>query len=67
MELKHFIDRVLPDFGDYQDAMLLGEPHPYHSLISPYLNASLQLTLEICQKAEGAYRSNKAPLNNYRS
>jgi len=63
MELDHFIDKVLPYFGDYQDAMILGEPYLYHSLISSYLNAGLLLPLEICQKAESAYHEKKAPLN----
>lgn len=63
MELEHFIDKILPYFGDYQDAMILGEPYLYHSLISSYLNAGLLLPLEICQKAEKAYFENKAPLN----
>ena len=63
LELEHFIDKVLPYFGDYQDAMMLGEPYLYHSLISSYLNAGLLLPLEICQKAENAYHTNKAPLN----
>jgi deoxyribodipyrimidine photolyase-related protein len=40
-----------------------GEPYLYHSLISSYLNAGLLLPLEICQKAEAAYRAGKAPLN----
>jgi deoxyribodipyrimidine photolyase-related protein len=63
MELNHFIQHLLPNFGDYQDAMVAGEPHLYHSLISSYLNAGLLLPLEICQKAEAAYRAGKAPLN----
>lgn len=63
IELDHFIEQVLPFFGDYQDAMMLGEPYLYHSLISSYLNAGLLLPLEICQKAENAYHANKAPLN----
>jgi deoxyribodipyrimidine photolyase-related protein len=63
MELQHFIDEVLPSFGDYQDAMVAGEPYLYHSLISAYLNAGLLLPLEICQRAEQAYRAGKAPLN----
>ena len=62
-QLDHFIDEILPYFGDYQDAMLLGEPYLYHSLISSYLNAGLLLPLEICQLAEKAYRTNHAPLN----
>jgi len=63
MELDHFVTHLLPNFGDYQDAMVAGEPFLYHSLISSYLNAGLLLPLEICQKAEAAYRAGKAPLN----
>jgi deoxyribodipyrimidine photolyase-related protein len=63
VELNHFIDQLLPNFGDYQDAMVAGEPYLYHSLISSYLNAGLLLPLEICQKAESAYGAGKAPLN----
>ena len=62
-ELNHFITKLLPHFGDYQDVMVRGEPYLYHSLISSYLNAGLLLPLEICQKAEQAYRAGKAPLN----
>ena len=62
-ELDHFVDQVLPHFGDYQDAMVAGEPYLYHSLLSSYLNAGLLLPLEICQKAEGAYRAGHVPLN----
>jgi deoxyribodipyrimidine photolyase-related protein len=63
MELDHFISDLLPHFGDYQDAMVAGEPYLYHALISSYLNAGLLLPLEICHKAEAAYRAGKAPLN----
>lgn len=63
IELDHFIENLLSNFGDYQDAMVAGEPYLYHSLISSYLNAGLLLPLEICQKAEAAYRAGKAPLN----
>lgn len=63
IELEHFITNLLPFFGAYQDAMVEGEPYLYHSLISSYLNAGLLLPLEICQKAEAAYCTGKAPLN----
>lgn len=63
MELEHFIDELLPYFGDYQDAMMLDEPYLYHSLISSYLNAGLLLPLEICVRAEEAYRAGRVPLN----
>ena len=63
LELDDFIDRILPNFGDYQDAMVKGEPFLNHSLLSSYLNAGLLLPLEICQKAEAQYRNSQAPLN----
>jgi deoxyribodipyrimidine photolyase-related protein len=63
IELNDFIERLLPNFGDYQDAMVAGEPYLYHSLISSYLNAGLLLPLEVCQMAGSAYRKGKAPLN----
>lgn len=63
MELEHFIQHLLPNFGDYQDAMVAGEAYLYHSLISSYLNAGLLLPLEICQRAENSYRTGAAPLN----
>lgn len=63
MELDHFIDELLPRFGDYQDVMVFGEAYLYHSLISSYLNAGLLLPLEICRKAEDAYRRGDAPIN----
>jgi deoxyribodipyrimidine photolyase-related protein len=62
-ELHHFIEAVLPQFGDYQDAMVSGEPYLYHSLLSAYLNAGLLLPHEICTFAEAAYRKGNAPLN----
>jgi deoxyribodipyrimidine photolyase-related protein len=63
MELEHFITHLLPHFGDYQDAMVAGQPYLYHSLISSYLNAGLLLPLEICEKIEAAYHAGNAPLN----
>jgi deoxyribodipyrimidine photolyase-related protein len=62
-ELRQFIAEILPRFGDWQDAMLKGEPYLFHSLMSSYLNAGLLLPLEICRMAEAAYREGKAPLN----
>lgn len=62
-ELDHFIDRILPGFGDYQDAMVAGEPYLRHSLLSVYINAGLLYPIEVCRKAEAAYRAGKAPLN----
>ncbi|MGB1866925.1 MAG: cryptochrome/photolyase family protein, partial [Candidatus Puniceispirillaceae bacterium] len=62
--LDHFIDQRLPDFGRYQDAMLLDEPWVYHSHIGFYLNAGLLLPAEVIAAAETAYHSGHAPLNS---
>ena len=61
--LDYFIENTLERFGDYQDAMMSGEPFLFHSLLSPYLNIGLLSPLEICTKIEEAYRQGKAPLN----
>lgn len=61
--LKHFIDRILPTFGDYQDAMVTDEPFLFHSLISMYINAGLLDPLKVCQEAEEAYKDGHAPIN----
>lgn len=62
-ELDHFIEHILPGFGDYQDAMVLGEPYLRHSLLSAYINAGLLYPLEVCRRAEAAFRDGVAPLN----
>lgn len=61
--LQLFIQERLHSFGDYQDAMLSGEPWMYHSHISFYINCGLLLPLECVEVAEKAYHQGKAPLN----
>lgn len=61
--LNKFIKERLNNFGDYQDAMIQGEPWMYHSHISFYINCGLLLPLECVQAAEKAYRDGDAPLN----
>lgn len=61
--LQHFLREALPRFGDYQDAMLTGEPFLYHSVISMYLNVGLLDARDICRRAEAEYREDRAPLN----
>ena len=62
--LNHFIDQRLPNFGKYQDAMLLNEPWVYHSHIGFYLNAGLLSPAEAIAAAETAYHNGHAPLNS---
>jgi deoxyribodipyrimidine photolyase-related protein len=58
-----FIESVLPGFGDYQDAMASGEPWMWHSILSAAINIGLLDPLDVCRRAEAAYRNGNAPLN----
>jgi deoxyribodipyrimidine photolyase-related protein len=59
-----FFRDFLPDFGKTQDAMLKEEPFLNHALLSFYINIGLLDPLEICRRAERAYREGHAPLNS---
>jgi deoxyribodipyrimidine photolyase-related protein len=54
---------ALPLFGDFQDAMPMGERYLYHSVLSVYLNAGLLDPPDLCRRAEAEYREGRAPLN----
>lgn len=58
-----FIKEALPRFGDFQDAMLDGERFLYHSVLSVYINIGLLDPLDVCRRAEAAYRDGHVPLN----
>jgi deoxyribodipyrimidine photolyase-related protein len=62
--LDDFITHRLPWFGTYQDAMKVGEPWLFHSLLSPALNLKLLDPRECVERAEVAYQSGAAPLNS---
>ena len=59
----HFLAHVLPRFGDFQDAMLSGEPYLYHAHLSFYINCGLLDPLALCHAVEAEYRAGNAPLN----
>jgi deoxyribodipyrimidine photolyase-related protein len=61
--LEQFVAQALPGFGDYQDAMLEGEPFLYHSVLSQYINTGLLNPMEVCRRVERAYYDGHAPLN----
>jgi deoxyribodipyrimidine photolyase-related protein len=61
--LELFITERLPFFGDYQDAMLTGQPWMYHAHIGFYLNCGLLLPMDCAAAAEAAYRNGAVPLN----
>lgn len=62
--LRDFVERRLPQFGRYQDAMLTGEPFLYHSLLSVPLNLHLLNPRTALRAAEEAFESDRAPLNS---
>ncbi|WP_267378972.1 cryptochrome/photolyase family protein [Sphingomonas sp. GC_Shp_6] len=59
-----FFAHALADFGPYEDAMLSGERYLWHSILSPYINSGLLDPLDLCRRAEAAYRAGRAPLNS---
>lgn len=59
----HFMENILPGFGDYQDAMAMDEPWMWHSILSIYLNCGLLEPLDLCQRAEKEWKKGRAPLN----
>jgi deoxyribodipyrimidine photolyase-related protein len=61
--LDHFVSARLPEFGDYQDAMVDGEWALAHSLLSSSLNLGLLHPREAVDAAVDAYESGAAPLN----
>lgn len=60
---QEFLVHSLPQFGDYQDAMLRDEKFLFHSVISHYLNIGLLDALDICKQVEEKYLNGQIPLN----
>ncbi|GAB3416189.1 cryptochrome/photolyase family protein [Haloparvum alkalitolerans] len=61
--LERFVAERLPAFGDYQDAMVEGEPWLAHSLLSPAINLGLLDPMRAVRAAEDAYERGEAPIN----
>ncbi|MGH1481940.1 MAG: cryptochrome/photolyase family protein [Geminicoccales bacterium] len=61
--LEQFIDSALPEFGDYQDAMLCDQRFLYHGVLSLYINVGLLDPLSVCRDVEHAYLAGRVPLN----
>jgi len=53
--LDAFVERRLPAFGRYEDAMVEGEPFLAHSLLSPAINVGLLDPHEPVRAVEAAY------------
>jgi len=61
--LTRWLEQALPQFGDFQDAMLNDNKFLYHACIGAYINAGLLDPLEVCQRAEAEYTEGRAPIN----
>ena len=61
-QLDTFIDQVLPNFGDFEDAMSSKSWRLFHSLLSFSMNVKMLNPREVVVKAEAAGRSGAAPL-----
>ena len=61
-DLTHFIEHVLPSFGDFQDAMSVKSWRLFHALISFALNTKMLSPNEVVASAERAWRDGQAPL-----
>ncbi len=62
VHLTHFIQVFLPQFGQYQDALAEESTTLFHGLIGLYLNAGLLDPLDVCQRAETAYKAGHVSL-----
>lgn len=61
--LTDFINRRLPFFGDFEDAMWTGQPFLYHSRLSAPLNLKLLSPRRCLDAALQAWEHGHAPLN----
>jgi len=61
--LERFTTRVLPRFGDHQDAMVTGAWHLNHSLLSHALNLGLLHPREVIEAVIAVHDRGDAPLN----
>jgi deoxyribodipyrimidine photolyase-related protein len=61
-DLDRFIEYVLPNFGDFQDAMSTGHWRMFHSLLSFALNTKMLKPQEVVSRAEQAWLAGKVPI-----
>ena len=60
--LRHFITKLLPDFGPHEDAMTTASWHLAHSMLSPYLNIGLLTPQEVCDAVQREFDIGQVPL-----
>lgn len=63
VDLRHFLDHCLSDFGRYQDAISDTDPFLFHSRLAVAMNIGLLSPREVCKAAEACYYTGSAPIN----
>lgn len=61
-DLERFMTEILPNFGDYQDAMRTGHWRLFHSLLSFALNTKMLNPQEVVVRAEQAWRAGQVTI-----
>lgn len=61
-DLKHFMQTVLPHFGDFQDAMSVSSWKMFHSLLSFALNTKMLTPAEVVSRAEQAWHNGEVSI-----
>ena len=61
-DLDHFIQNILPNFGDFQDAMSVASWRMFHSLLSFALNSKMLSPQEVVKRAEQAWQEGKVSI-----
>ena len=59
-----FLERRLPEFGPFEDAMSAEDQVLHHSVLSPQMNLGLLEPLKMAKAVEAEYREGRAPLNS---
>lgn len=62
--LNHFVAKLLPEFGRYEDAMWSDEAFLYHSRLSVLLNVKLISPRDCVNAAVAAYQAGDAAINS---
>jgi len=60
--MAYFMEHLLPQFGDFQDAMWHYQPYLYHSRLSQAMNVGLLSPKEVVDAALQRYHADEAPL-----
>lgn len=61
--LQDFVDNRLQHFGDYQDAIWVGQPYLFHSRLSAAMNLHLLDPREVVAAVCESFSKGKAPIN----